>query len=227
MRCWVVNWDTIIRIFCMMLPFIIIFWAHERLIFMFIVARGNLLLWKWCFFFFRLLCKKWPLIALLLALFANSTPFLKEIKRDLQGKGHGRDWKWDYWRSLSSRKSCTWYDVEAQSSLNCDAPVASGLCGCLYWFWVLMFYILLVIKIYCIKVKLLSDNSGEADEQQTHSESQTQYSSPATEISHPCVPAPPVQYTSPLLGVGNTMVYIWTHPKNCINLRQRFHYISS
>ncbi|KAL8108417.1 hypothetical protein AgCh_024763 [Apium graveolens] len=50
-----------------------------------------------------------------------------------------------------------------------------------------------------------SDNSGEADEQQTHAESQTQYSSPATEISHPGVPAPPVQYTSPLLGVGNTM----------------------
>lgn len=61
---------------------------------------------------------------------------------------------------------------------------------------------------YCTKVKLYSDNSGEADELQTHAESQTQYSSPATEISHPCVPAPPVQYTSPLLGVGNTMVFI-------------------
>ncbi|XP_063941858.1 nuclear transcription factor Y subunit A-7 isoform X1 [Daucus carota subsp. sativus] len=50
-----------------------------------------------------------------------------------------------------------------------------------------------------------SDNSGEAGELQTHAESQTQYSSPATEMSHPCVPAPTVQYTSPLLGVGNTM----------------------
>ncbi|KAL8105606.1 hypothetical protein AgCh_029418 [Apium graveolens] len=31
----------------------------------------------------------------LLALFENSTPFLKEINRELQSKGKGRDWKWN------------------------------------------------------------------------------------------------------------------------------------
>lgn len=44
------------------------------------------------------------------------------------------------------------------------------------------------------------------NEQQTHAKSQTLYSSPVTEISHPCVSAPHVQYTSPVLRVGNTMV---------------------
>lgn len=91
---------------------------------------------------------------------------------------------------------------------NLNVLVVSGLYGCLYWFKFYCFTFHWLLK-YCIKVKLFSDNSGEADEQQqTHAESQTQYSSPATEISHPCVPAPPVQYTSPLLGGGNTMVYI-------------------
>ncbi|KAK1385545.1 hypothetical protein POM88_023280 [Heracleum sosnowskyi] len=62
-----------------------------------------------------------------------------------------------------------------------------------------------LMRKWTIKNNVKLNNSNEADEQQTHVESQTQYSSPATEISHPCVPSPPVQYTSLLLGVGNTM----------------------
>uniref|UniRef100_A0A2N9J6M1 Nuclear transcription factor Y subunit n=1 Tax=Fagus sylvatica TaxID=28930 RepID=A0A2N9J6M1_FAGSY len=52
----------------------------------------------------------------------------------------------------------------------------------------------------------LSDNS-EADEQQKHSESQIQSSSPATGMSHPGITTTNVQYpTPPQLGAGPAMV---------------------
>ena len=56
---------------------------------------------------------------------------------------------------------------------------------------------------------MLLDN-GEADEQQSHSESLFQSACQVAGISHPVMTAPSMQYAAPpQLGAGITMVSLW------------------